>query len=739
MAINVNNSIQNKSPNADSFYYCKPNSSAPWDSIEDAHAGIPQSYRGNGKKFLVSSGLGQIEYWYQGGIEMANLVPVNTTFLSNKQMGGTIEYLRQAVNIEMDSIYITEGAKSGIFIYDPTDTTTEDDGVMTINSAERRYKRQYDGFVNVKWFDVVGDGIVDDTAGIQAAIDYLNPSGTPVYKFMQSPKQGGTLYFPAGRYRITNTLYLTNSVRILGGGSQSFYSNISGINPTSAVIIGDFATDGFMIQTQSWRIKNTGGTAVTPGRVGAFEQTKWTQFDNSWLSLTHGASVENIALTQIGTKRFGGIRLCGAVSCMVKNVEVDSSYIGIMTDCALANKIQDVHISARVIGLMLSESQVSTSVENAYINSDTKTNWAALGYSVPGYYNFNKDNVIKTELGYDIGSTLATAIFSNGAESLSLNEITIEGWDIGLVNKSGKGVKTGMMYFEGISDTGIVTDRGNTKCDFNRFVNVKTLHGIGQFANVIEDFGVYSNNPVGFALFKGYSESAPGNNSFRGFNNTLTSTSFDTRVKQINEAGLADVQKNNSVVLAFVASGVPFYGSLFTFGGGDTDNYYQAQLLVSTNPADVRTAFRSKGIGGWSAWKEFVTNDGALFTGSVTTQAFLVSTLGIVIGGTGTNAFYQGNGDGANYTTYNFKFHGEYGMAMEDNSGNIMGYYNFRSGKWDVKDGYYINGVKLQSAASANTATVAAGAAPTKAEFDALLTELRDLKTKMRTAGLLAP
>lgn len=42
-----------------------------------------------------------------------------------------------------------------------------------------------------------------------------------------------------------------------------------------------------------------------------------------------------------------------------------------------------------------------------------------------------------------------------------------------------------------------------------------------------------------------------------------------------------------------------------------------------------------------------------------------------------------------------------------------------------------------QIQASADTATQAAGATPTKEEFDALLAELRDLKAKMRTAGLL--
>lgn len=52
-----------------------------------------------------------------------------------------------------------------------------------------------------------------------------------------------------------------------------------------------------------------------------------------------------------------------------------------------------------------------------------------------------------------------------------------------------------------------------------------------------------------------------------------------------------------------------------------------------------------------------------------------------------------------------------------------------------------IKGLVNQASASADTATQASGATPTKAEFDALLAELRDLKTKMRagSAPILAP
>lgn len=79
MAIIVNNSIRNNSPNADNYFYCQPNSSTPWASVTDAHAGIPSAYRGRGKRFLIMSdleGVGEEDYWYHGGVDVINLVPV---------------------------------------------------------------------------------------------------------------------------------------------------------------------------------------------------------------------------------------------------------------------------------------------------------------------------------------------------------------------------------------------------------------------------------------------------------------------------------------------------------------------------------------------------------------------------------------------------------------------------------------------------------------------------------------
>jgi hypothetical protein len=61
--------------------------------------------------------------------------------------------------------------------------------------------------VSVKDFGAVGDGVANDTAAIQAAIDAI-------------PAVGGSLYFPAGTYKVTSTVNITDkTVSIYGDGS----------------------------------------------------------------------------------------------------------------------------------------------------------------------------------------------------------------------------------------------------------------------------------------------------------------------------------------------------------------------------------------------------------------------------------------------------------------------------------------------------------------------------------------
>lgn len=65
---------------------------------------------------------------------------------------------------------------------------------------------------------------------------------------------------------------------------------------------------------------------------------------------------------------------------------------------------------------------------------------------------------------------------------------------------------------------------------------------------------------------------------------------------------------------------------------------------------------------------------------------------GLTLNGVGTNGFYNGTGDGASYSTYNFMLKGWFGMGMATYDNTVNGFYDFRSGIWDVKGGYRVNG-----------------------------------------------
>lgn len=58
-------------------------------------------------------------------------------------------------------------------------------------------------------FGVVGDGIADDSAGLQAAIDAV-----------QEKSEYGVLYVPEGRYRLTQTVYIWKGIRVIGYGEE---------------------------------------------------------------------------------------------------------------------------------------------------------------------------------------------------------------------------------------------------------------------------------------------------------------------------------------------------------------------------------------------------------------------------------------------------------------------------------------------------------------------------------------
>lgn len=86
--------------------------------------------------------------------------------------------------------------------------------------------------VSVKDFGAVGDGVADDTAAIQAAVDSLEANG------------GGVLSFPRGTYLISSTITVNASnIMLLGeGGDQSHDVGTQGATAASKITWGGGAS-----------------------------------------------------------------------------------------------------------------------------------------------------------------------------------------------------------------------------------------------------------------------------------------------------------------------------------------------------------------------------------------------------------------------------------------------------------------------------------------------------------------
>jgi len=84
--------------------------------------------------------------------------------------------------------------------------------------------------LSVKDFGAVGDGVADDTAAIQAAFDAI-PSASG---------QGGTVYIPAGDYKITDTLVFERA-------AAPFHASILGDSGSSTRLMWFGSTSGTML------------------------------------------------------------------------------------------------------------------------------------------------------------------------------------------------------------------------------------------------------------------------------------------------------------------------------------------------------------------------------------------------------------------------------------------------------------------------------------------------------------
>ncbi len=175
-----------------------------------------------------------------------------------------------------DAIAGAGGSSTFAGLSDVTVSSPKNGQVPYYDSVTSKWKNGDDVYVNVKRFRAVGDSVTDDRAAIIKARDY-------VYT------HGGVLFFPAGKYRISDSILFQYPIRIQGvGKSGGLHNNQSGgvleknrLGPiqTSTEIIVTDGKNGFVFERQAdetkaqYTVENlTMSSTVAPGSTtgGAF-------------------------------------------------------------------------------------------------------------------------------------------------------------------------------------------------------------------------------------------------------------------------------------------------------------------------------------------------------------------------------------------------------------------------------------------------------------------------------------
>lgn len=163
---------------------------------------------------------------------------------------------------------IADGGE-GMFVYNPADTTSADNGGTIIVDAQnhRYYRERQSQAVSVKWFGATGNGVTNDTTACQNADTFARSISNAV------------TYFPAGTYMVSQLVVYTNSnwlgdglqattiTSIIGSNTDVIYGNNSnanwGISGSTSTYV-DGCTLRFLTINGNWNSGsgNTSGNGI---------------------------------------------------------------------------------------------------------------------------------------------------------------------------------------------------------------------------------------------------------------------------------------------------------------------------------------------------------------------------------------------------------------------------------------------------------------------------------------------
>jgi hypothetical protein len=222
------------------------------------------------------------------------------------------------------------------------------------NPVLRSIQSRFDDFITAVEFGAVGDGVTDDTAALQRAINQL-------FKNSAQPSSGSsasaiktrvTLQIPPGKYVISSTLLIPSFATIVGAGLEKTYFIHSGSTPVIQ-FVGDTHTVATSTSEQPRYItlKDISITTTsTDQTLLLLNSVANSRFENLYLG---GGSHSNTSSRAIEMQAFS----TAAVTCqknLFRNIRIYNCYFGVLAKYDIQfNKFEDCFIDYVTNGFAL--------------------------------------------------------------------------------------------------------------------------------------------------------------------------------------------------------------------------------------------------------------------------------------------------------------------------------------------------------------------------------------------------
>jgi hypothetical protein len=249
-------------------------------------------------------------------------------------------------------------------------------------AAARTVQSKLRDTVSVKDFGAVGDGVADDTAAIQAALDsVVKDSGAFDLQF---DSRGGTVNIPAGRYLVSSTLTINPGTCLIGDG------------PNISVIVNSGTTNNVLYAT------DTQGGSVDP------------------LLIENLAVVQKVGVTHTAGNAIHIDAATYGISPAILNVRTQDTHGGVYLDWCYPSKLENVQAMRHTaFGFRARRNCTSTLFQNCYAGAITTGSGFLLAgnyMSLVGCASDNNPSGYGYEFDFDGALTTGVSMLGCGTE-----------------------------------------------------------------------------------------------------------------------------------------------------------------------------------------------------------------------------------------------------------------------------------------------------------------------------------